>query len=110
MVDRSFRSSIIAIGGVTTASTQGLEFSLMNGKKMNRSLSSQNRIANGVAAAAAGVGCNSLSFIATPHPPDTANLVWMQQLRGRTQRCRSEGMGPVCIQTCSQSVPQSGGP
>ena len=44
-----------------------------------------------------------------PHPPDTANLVWMQQLRGRTQRCRSEGMGPVCIQTCSQSVPQSGG-
>ena len=48
----SFRSSvmtIIAIDWVMTASTQGAELSLMNGKKMNRSLSSQNRIANGVA-------------------------------------------------------------
>ena len=35
------------------------------------------------------------SLEARPHPPDTANLVWMQQLRTRTQRCRSEGMGPV---------------
>ena len=62
-MDRSFRSSIIAIRGVTTASIQGADVSLTNGKKMNRSSSSQNRIANG---AAGGVGRNLLSFIATP--------------------------------------------